>query len=258
MNYQEEKLFYCPNHPEELITNYCCIRSCHTPLCPDCINDHTRAHKQKKEYPEIDTLSRVKKMCKTKLLYILKVLEKDLHKLEKAENLDVEEILYKSLQDLEKLKFKLIEKVEDYFLKIKEEFQIKFQSSTRKTGNFNEMKTKIRNVGEELKNLHENLYEDRMFESIKNTSNLDSKQLIDFFDKMVIKSIQEKVKVPTQFIFSDEKFRGFESFLTKIVGIEVVDRQLVIEAVSEEKEKDDFGEFNELDSYFKEKFITHK
>lgn len=247
----KEKTFYCPTHPNEQITNYCCIRSCHTPLCPDCINDHTKLHKQKKEYPEIDTLSRVKKMCKTKLLYILKILEKDLKKLEKAENLDVEEILYKSLQDLEKLKYKLIEKIENYITKIKEDFTIKFQTSTRKTGNFNEMKTKIRNVGEELKNLHESLFEDRMFESIKNTSNLDSKQLIEFFDKMVLKNIQEKVKVPTQFVFSDEKFRGFEVFLGKIVGVEVVQRKEVVGEVPGYEQ----GELEELDCYFKEKFV---
>ena len=29
---------YCPVHKEELITNFCCIKNCSTPLCPDCID----------------------------------------------------------------------------------------------------------------------------------------------------------------------------------------------------------------------------
>lgn len=58
---------YCPSHKDEPVTNYCCIKNCSTPLCPDCIDSHIKSHKINGQTPEIDILSRIKKMCRSKL-----------------------------------------------------------------------------------------------------------------------------------------------------------------------------------------------
>lgn len=54
----------CPVHKDEQITNFCCIKNCSTPLCPDCIDQHIKGHKMNGHAPEIDILSRIKKHCR--------------------------------------------------------------------------------------------------------------------------------------------------------------------------------------------------
>ena len=34
----------CSEHPNEEITNYCCNMHCLRPLCPDCVEIHTKSH----------------------------------------------------------------------------------------------------------------------------------------------------------------------------------------------------------------------
>ena len=80
--------FACNIHPEEVITNFCCLRNCLTPLCPDCIDNHIKKHTELKQVPEIDTLNRVKKMCFNKLNYTMESLNDDLERLTQANNIN--------------------------------------------------------------------------------------------------------------------------------------------------------------------------
>lgn len=114
--------FTCKTHSEELITNYCCILSCQTPLCPECIDEHNKMHKKQNVFPEIDTINRVKTMCSNKLVFTSKTLEDLLNKLNNAKNLNLDDILQTSLQDLEKHRLRVIEQVNIYFKQIQDEF----------------------------------------------------------------------------------------------------------------------------------------
>lgn len=53
----------CSSHPQEMITNFCCLLDCLEPLCPECIDYHNKFHKQNGVYPEIDTLKNVRSAC---------------------------------------------------------------------------------------------------------------------------------------------------------------------------------------------------
>lgn len=60
----QQSLFYCQTHSEEQITNFCCLKNCYQPLCPDCIDNHIKNHKQNGQVPEVDIISRIKKFCR--------------------------------------------------------------------------------------------------------------------------------------------------------------------------------------------------
>ncbi len=78
-------------------------------------------------------------MCKNKLGFTKTSLMENLERLNNATNLDPREILQNSLLDLEKIKMRLIEQIEIYFSKLKEEFSTRFLTSASKISNFKEL-----------------------------------------------------------------------------------------------------------------------
>lgn len=130
----QRQVFQCPLHPEEIITNYCCLTNCLTPLCPDCIDEHIKNHKLKSQVPEVDTLTRVKKMCQNKIRFTNQALGENLERLKNASNLNPQEILKQSLDDLDQLRVKMIDQINHYFNTLEEEFTQQFKLSASKIG----------------------------------------------------------------------------------------------------------------------------
>ena len=103
---------------------------------------------------------------------------------------------------------------------MEEEFKNDFRSRMKKIENFKELEDKMDQVMEELKSLQVNLTTPEMFESIKNTSNLDSESLIDCFDNEVEEAISKVDLMPTTFVFNNNFFANFDQELRKIVRVE--------------------------------------
>lgn len=213
--------YMCKTHPDDRITNYCCMRSCQRPLCPECIDDHNNEHSEKNQFPKLGTISKVKKMCVEKLKLLTESLEKNLEKLEEAKNQYSQETLQKSQEDLDTLRLKLIDKINYYFSQLKKNFKMKFnEKSDEILKGFKQQEIKIKNVMEELKNIDTNLYGINMFEAFKNTSNLDSNQLLGYFHELVEKSHEISVSDTIQCLFSNNDYLGFMDVLQGIVSLE--------------------------------------
>lgn len=127
--------FYCGIHNEELITNYCCLMGCQTPLCPECIDDHNKRHKLNGIFPEIDTLNRVVAMCEQKSGVVVEELEEMNHRLNSATTIDVEELKSIAYNDLENMKLKMIDQITIFFNNLYEDFSNKLTTSTQKVFN---------------------------------------------------------------------------------------------------------------------------
>lgn len=205
--------FQCPSHPEEIYTNFCCLRQCQKPLCPDCIDHHNKNHRSKNEFPEIDTLTRVKKMCKNKLNFVIKNLEEEKKRLEKAINIDLSDFLKKSILEIDLIKKKFEKKIEDYFFNLKKTFSFEFEKKIKKNSDFENLKKKINEVIFELRTIDKNLENKKMFENIKNTSNLDSEELLATFSKEIDLILSKSVNLPFYFNFDENCLINLEGFL---------------------------------------------
>lgn len=124
--------FYCGIHTDEIITNYCCLMGCQTPLCPECIDEHNKRHKMNGVFPEIDTLNRVVAMCEEKSKLVVLELEDMLARLDSAHTINVDEIREIAFNDLNGMKDKLIEQITLFFNNLYEDFVSKLTTSTKK------------------------------------------------------------------------------------------------------------------------------
>lgn len=213
------QVFSCPQHQDEVITNFCCLTNCLTPLCPDCIDNHIKNHKMKSQVPEVDTLSRVKKMCNNKISFTILALQENLQRLRNTNNLKPIDVLQDSLQDLEKLRQKMIEQINQYFNSLKEDFSKQFHQSASQFNGFQDLENKLQQVIEELQDIHQSLDTSLLFESIKTTTNLDSDSLIKSYDDQVNDCINKQIQLPIQIIFSEANFQSFQMELRKVVSI---------------------------------------
>ena len=212
--------FPCNTHPEEIITNYCCLRSCQTPLCPDCIDEHNKKHKASGQFPEIDTLSRVKTMCNKQLSLVSITLEDLLNRLNAAAGINLDDIIQRSLSDLEKVKMRLIDQVNSYFRSLQDDFLAKIRSSSTRLPDNAELKTKLSNIIEEVNSIKSNLDGPNTFEAIKCTSSLDTQSLIANFEAKVQEALNRSVPLPTSIVVSDSGFANFSSDLKRIVTLD--------------------------------------
>jgi hypothetical protein len=249
-------IFQCQHHPEEIVTNYCCLRYCQTPLCPDCIDEHNKRHKSQGQFPEIDTLNRVRTMCSNQLNFVSKTLEDHLKKLNGATNLNLEDLIQKSLVELEKLKVRLIEQINSYFKAINDEFILKIRSSSTRFPDFKDLKTKMSSIIDELGSIRANLDGPNTFEAIKCTSNLDTNTLIANFDKQVEDALSKSISLPIQFVVNDVNYSNFANELKKIVSVDNKDIKVVTneQYLNQMAPKRDVNVMNMFKHYFDDKF----
>ena len=109
----------CPSHREFYITNLCMV--CLEPLCPECLNKHTKLHFHNNTDPNINTIDRVKKICSINIQNLQQQFYKgkeNLIKISKANKIELKNI---SFQKLENAKSKIEMIVNNYFQTLKEE-----------------------------------------------------------------------------------------------------------------------------------------
>ena len=252
-----QHVFECIDHPGESITNYCCLRTCLTPLCPECIDGHNKLHKARNQFPEIDTMGRVKKMCADKLTGAIDHLQSQLDRLNSATNVNLEDIIKLSLQDLENLRDNLIGQINEYFQQIKEEYVQKIRVSEVNFSDSSELKDKFAGVINELNAVKHNLDSPSTFDSIRNTVKLDSEMLISSFDSQVEEIFNKRVSLPIKFVFSEDDLLNFQTLLRKIVSvfskeIKVVTNDEYLKQLKQQKKTTEVETQNR--SYFNYKF----
>ena len=218
--------FFCDHH-DEIITNFCCLRTCLTPLCPECIDEHNKKHKTMNQFPEIDTLNRVKSMCHNRLAVTSKTLEEQLARLNSATNVNIDEIVKKSLSDIENLRIHMINQINGYFSSIQEEYVSKIRNSDVTKHDYRDLKEELSNIIEELNAVNYSLNGPNSFEAIKNTVKLDTDALLSSFDKRVEDALSKSVSLPIKFVLNEEELQNFQSVLKRIISVLSQDVKMV-------------------------------
>lgn len=220
-------IFDCQTHKGERITNFCCLRTCLTPLCPDCIDEHNKKHQNERTHPEIDTLKRVQGMCANKMDFVGNNLDEFLNKLNSATNLDLETSVQKTVQDLETIRKRLIDQINSYFKALQEEYIAKTQAAMNAIPDFKDLKAKIEGIMEEASNIRSNLENNNSFEAIKCTINLDSDALFQNVEKWIADAMATMIVLPTHLVFKDNYSGEFFAELKNIVRLDSKEVKLV-------------------------------
>ena len=219
--------FDCQSHPGEVITNICCLKSCLTPLCPDCIDEHNKKHMSEQTQPEIDTLKRVQVMSSNKLESVNSTLANYLAKLNSATNIDLEKTIHKSLSELESIRKKLVDQVNAYFKSLQEEFIAKTQATMNTLPDFSDLKSKINGIMDEVASIRNNIGTANTLEAIKCTINLDSDALYSNVEKWINDAISTMIAMPSNLVFKNNYSAEFFAELRNIVTLETKEVKLV-------------------------------
>ena len=217
----------CKIHKDEIITNFCCVRSCLMPLCPECIDEHNKFHQNERTVPEIDTLRRVQMMSRNKLDAITLNLEEAMQKLNSATNIDIEKSVQKSLAELESLRKRLIEQINTYISALQEDYIAKSRAAISQIPDFRELKSKISGLSEEVSQIRSNLESPHTFDAIKCTINLDQDTLQNNVNNWIDEAIKTVIKLPTHLVFDKDYKNEFQEQLKTIVTIDHKEVQLI-------------------------------
>jgi len=249
--------FICNYHPDEIITNFCCLRTCLTPLCPDCIDEHNKKHKLLGQFPEVDTLSRVKAMCHNRLVVASKTLEDQLTRLNSATNVNLDDIIKKSLNEIENLRINLINQMNSYFKSIQDEYVTKLRGSELMFNDYRGLKEEIASIIEELNAVRYSLDSPNSFESIKNTVKLDTDSLLATFDKQVEDALSKSVSLPIKFVLNEGELQNFQNGLKRIISVFSQDVKVVTNEQYLRQLKPNHNDeiSSQNKSYFNSKFI---
>lgn len=137
---KSKQVFYCSIHKDEIITNYCCLMACQTPLCPECIDEHNKRHKSNNVFPEIDTLNRVTHMCEKKSTMVIDQLQEMIQRLNSLSGVDSENMQRKVKSDLDVMKERLIDQISVFFDNLYNDYVSKMSGSMKKVDIHGEFK----------------------------------------------------------------------------------------------------------------------
>lgn len=246
----------CAKHPEELISNICCLRRCLAPLCPDCIDSHIKEHTSKGEIVTVDTLGRLKRKSSQFLGAISRSLEDDYNLLNSSMGVDFDQLIAKALQELNSFKTKMMEQIGSFFRRLEEEFTTHLRASSKDNHNPRELKTKLSSIIEELKTIQNNIESPALFDSVNMTVRMDAKALLDKFHQETDEVISRSLILPIQLSFEDYS-RELENLLSKMVKVENREVSAVsnIAYLNQMRQRRDETELQTLNEYFLTKFI---
>ena len=218
----------CKIHTTEAVTNYCCLSECLTPLCPDCIDEHVKKHSTERSTPEIDTLSRVKRMCENRLSNASNTLTEQLRRLRSAENINFEDAIKKITCDLETIRARLIAHINQKFKQLHEEYNAKMRTINSDFPDFAALKNKLSTILNEVKDIRINLDSNKVFDSVNYCCRLDLTKLETEVSRWVNDALATSINIPTNLIFNDQYAFEFDQFLNNVVSLDVNRVKLVL------------------------------
>ena len=209
----------CHIHKDEIYTNFCCVKNCLTPLCPECIDDHIKEHRMKGEFPEIDTLRRVKRMCSKQVNHGIETITEELDRLEQYNDMSVDEIIEKGSQELSATRDKMHKVIDHYFNNIQQEYVSSIKLNIGKFFDFGDLMEELECLLGELRRVEEELESTNLIEGIQRVSSLDMKQMVLTYQEKVDEVLDRRLKVPLDVVFTDDDLRSFEMDLGKYVRV---------------------------------------
>ena len=217
--YETLPSFQCDIHRNEVITNFCCLKNCLTPLCPDCIDEHNKMHKGNRQFPEVDTLRRVKTMCCKQTTHGIQVIEEELGKLMKYQNMSLEDKIGEGIKDLDVARKLMHEEIDHYFAKLEKEYADIIRRNSSKLFDFKDLIDELHTLLSEMRDLDNQLNSNQLIQGIKRTCSLNMKDLVVTYETRVENALDKVINLPVDVEFSDEDAQGFRRDLEKYVQL---------------------------------------
>ena len=213
----------CEDHPNEIITNFCCILDCLKPLCPECIDYHNKFHKQNQQYPEIDTLRNVKINCSKKVKAAILSLTQELERLELKYMINPQEMIDEGLETLKRCREKVLQMINAYFDNLEVIYKRKLNESILKGHDYNSVFEKIKNLIHELEFLQTSLDSgNNTLSVIKKICLLDLKTLLDKYKQEIKDLIESRTIITNEILVNESRLGVIESELVKLASINQV------------------------------------
>ena len=211
---------FCDDHPNEIITNFCCILDCLKPMCPECIDYHNKFHKQNQQYPEIDTLRNVKINCSKKVKAAILSLTQELEKLELKYLINPQEIIDEGLETLKRCREKVLQLVNAFFDNLEMNYKRRLNDAIFKGHDYNTIFEKIKNLIQELEFLQTSLDSgNNTLSVIKKICLLDLKTLLDKYKQEIQDLIESRTYVSTEIMVNESRLSVIESELIKFASM---------------------------------------
>lgn len=211
--------FSCEKHRQEIVTNFCCIKTCLTALCPECIDDHNKLHKANSQFPEVDTLRRVKTMCCKQTNHAMEVIESELAKLQKYNNMSMEDKIAEGLRDLNTAKQQMHDEIDKYFERLEKDYAQIIRQNSGHMFNFKDLIEELQILLAELRDLDGQLNSNQLIIGIKRTCELDMRNLVISYERKVEDKLDKAINLPVDVEFSREDAEGFRRDLEKYVQL---------------------------------------
>ena len=208
----------CNKHPAEVFTNYCCVPTCLTPLCPDCIDDHNKNHKNNGVFPEVDTLGRVKFMSIKHIDYAIKVLEAELQTVIQHQSYTTGDWLNSARKNLDIARLRMQQLIDQYFAELLKTYQEEL-STLEGRFNFKPIRDDLETILRELKLVESQLKGQQIFQGIRSTVSLDLRSLVKTYQTKVEDALDISHNIPIDVDFSEEDSREFIKDLRKYISI---------------------------------------
>ena len=208
----------CPRHTSEEYTNFCCIKYCLTALCPECIDDHNKDHKLRGEFPEIDTLKRVLKMCVKQIMTSLTVVEEELNRIKRFSNMSMDQIIQELNKEIESSRANMHKAVDAFYQDLVTDYETNLKKSLSKTFNFKDLEKELKMAHEELETLDYQLKTDKfLVEAVKRVCSLDMSRFVLFYQEKVQKVLGQGFILPFEINFKERDFPTMHNFLSQYV-----------------------------------------
>lgn len=210
---------FCDKHPTELVTNFCCGINCLKALCPECIDNHNKFHRESQAFPEIDSLKNVKRNCSKKIKAGINVLTQELEKLELKYLINPQDVVDEGVESIRRSKEKVLQIINSFYESFEAEYKRALNEFIFKGQDFNTLFEKIRNFINELEFYLANLESNNALTIIKKICLLDLKSLIDKYKIEIQGLIDVKMNKNVEIITNDSKLRSIEQELRKLIRI---------------------------------------
>ena len=218
----------CAAHPEEQVTNFCCIWNCLEALCPECIDAHNKQHRGRGEFPEIDTLARVQSMCRAKMECLLAKLQHMLARLHNAVNIDFEQLIGRSLGELEQQRALLLDQVNSFFNAVKEDFCAGVRTRTLTHAGTDALKDRITRIAEEVESLRVTIDSPSTLDAITGALRIDADKIEQCFAAQVGEALSRSIALPVQVVLRDPNFERLLAELRRSIAIEKRELKVVV------------------------------
>lgn len=210
---------FCDKHPSELITNFCCGINCLKALCPECIDNHNRFHRDFQAFPEIDSLKNVKRNCSKKIKAGINVLTQELEKLELKYLVNPQDVVDEGVETIRRSKEKVLQIINSFYESFEADYKRALNEFVFKGQDFNTLFEKIRNFINELEFYLANLESSNALTIIKKICLLDLKTLIDKYKLEIQGLIEVKMNKNIDILINDSRLKNIEMELKKLIKI---------------------------------------